>query len=299
MANHPPVPAVSVIMSIRDGAATIEACIRSLIRQTFPDWELVLIDDGSRDDGAARAAKFADPRIRIIRHPESRGLACRLNEAVDLSRGKFIARMDADDICYPERLSAQTNLLLSNSKLDLVASKALVFRGQGDPLGLYPTPITHEEITAHPLSGFYFPHPTWCGKADWFRNYRYDERMTRAQDQELLLRAMATSYFSAVDEILLGYRQEGLKLSNSMKGRFLFSRAVWHDARRSRQYAQATKRTLLHILKLSAEVATITVGAEEFLIKKRYLPLSADEIARWRSVWSEMTDADEGRRPQA
>lgn len=290
-----------MIMSIRDGAATVEACIRSLIRQTFPDWELVLIDDGSRDDGAARAAKFGDPRIRIVRHPEPRGLACRLNEAVDLSRGKFIARMDADDICYPERLAAQTNLLLSDSRLDLVASQALVFRGQGEALGLYRTPVTHAEITAHPIMGFNFPHPTWCGKAEWFRKYRYDERMTKAQDQELLLRAAATSYFSAVDKILLGYRQEGLKLSNSLKGRFLFSSAVWRDARRSGQYAQATKHTLLHLLKFGAEAAAIALGAkaEEILINRRYLRLSAEEITRWRSVWSEMTDAGESRRPQA
>jgi hypothetical protein len=285
-------------MSIRDGAGTVDAAIRSLIRQTLSNWELVLIDDGSRDDGVARAKKAGDSRIRIVRHRESRGLACRLNEAVDLSRGKFIARMDADDICYPERLSCQTNLLLSNPRLDLVASKALVFRGQGDPLGLYPTPVTHNEITAHPFSGFYFPHPTWCGKTEWFRKHRYDERMKRGQDQELLLRAAPTSHLSAVDEILLGYRQEGLKLSNSMKGRFLFSRAVWHDVRRSGQHAQAMKSTLLHVLKFGIEAAAIIVGAEELLIKKRYLPLSAEEIARWRSVWNEMTDAGEGRPSQ-
>lgn len=300
MAEHLSVPTVSVIMSIRDGAATVEAAIRSLIRQTLTDWELVLIDDGSCDDGVERAAKAGDPRIRIVRHKESRGLACRLNEAVELSRGKFIARMDVDDICYPERLSTQTNLLLSNPKLDLVASQALVFRGQGDPLGIYPTPVTHDEIAADPLSGFYFPHPTWCGKAEWFRKHLYDERMVRAQDQELLLRAVPTSYLSAVDKILLGYRQESVKLSNSIKGRFLFSCAVWHNAHRSGQYARAMKFTLLHILKFGAEVAAVMLGAgvEKFLIKKRYLRVPAEEITRWRSVWNEMTDAGENRRPQ-
>jgi glycosyltransferase involved in cell wall biosynthesis len=291
MADDARVPAVSVIMSMRDGAATIEASIRSLIRQTYPDWELVLIDDGSRDDGAARAAKFGDPRIRIVSHSESRGLACRLNEAVALSRGKFIARMDADDICYPERLAAQTALLLSDSRLDLVAAKALVFRGQGEPLGLYPTPVTHADIAADPLAGFKFPHPTWCGKAEWFRKNRYDERMMRAQDQELLLRAAATSTFSAVDKILLGYRQESLSLPNSMKGRLLFAGATWRDARHSGHYAQAAKHSLLNLLKFGAEAVAIALGAgmEEFLIRRRYLPASAEDIARWRSVWNEMS----------
>lgn len=297
MADNSVVPTVSVIMSVRNGAATLDVAVRSLIRQTFSDWELILIDDGSRDDGMARVAEAGDPRIRIVRHEESRGLACRLNEAVDLSRGKFIARMDADDICYPGRLMAQTDLLRSNSKLDLVASKALVFRGPGDPLGLFPSPMINAGVIADSASGFYFPHPTWCGKADWFRKHRYDERMTRAQDQELLLRAAATSYFSAVDKILLGYRQERLKLSNSMKGRFLFCRAVWRDAQGTEQYAKATKRTLLHVLKFGAEATAVTLGAEEFLIKSRYLPLEPEDVAGWCDVWREMTDSDGDGRP--
>src|ERR1035437_5793556 len=69
-----PVPIVSIIMSMRDSAATLDSAIRSIIWQTLTDWELVLIDDGSRDDSATRVAAFGDPRIRIIRHEESRGL---------------------------------------------------------------------------------------------------------------------------------------------------------------------------------------------------------------------------------
>jgi glycosyltransferase involved in cell wall biosynthesis len=141
------------------------SAIRSIIWQTLTDWELILIDDGSRDDSAARAAKFGDPRIRIIRHDESRGLACRLNEAVRLARGEFIARMDADDICYPQRLAAQVALLRSDSSLDVVTCKALVFRGEGDPVGIFPGAIDHVGITSRPLSGFRFPHPAWCGRA--------------------------------------------------------------------------------------------------------------------------------------
>ena len=88
-------PAVSVIMSILEGAATIDAAVKSVVCQTFTDWELILIDDGSRDGGADRVAKFNDSRIRIVRHHERKGLACRLNEAVRLARGDIIARMDA------------------------------------------------------------------------------------------------------------------------------------------------------------------------------------------------------------
>lgn len=293
MADNSGAPTVSVIMSVRNGAATLDAAVRSLVRQTLTDWELILVDDGSRDDGIARVVEAGDPRIHIVRHQESRGLACRLNEAVDLSRGKFIARMDADDICYPQRLQVQTDLLLSNPQLDLVATKALVFRGVGDPLGLFPSPIVRSGTIANSSTGFYFPHPTWCGKAEWFRTHRYDERMTRAQDQELLMRASGTSCFSVADEILLGYRQERLKLSNSLMGRFLFCRAIWQDGWRSGKYGHATKRTLLHALKFGAETMAVTFGAEELLVRRRFQPLHAPDIARWRDIWCEMTRPDD------
>jgi glycosyltransferase involved in cell wall biosynthesis len=253
------------------------------------DWELVLIDDGSRDDSAARAAKFGDPRIRIIRHDESRGLACRLNEAVRLARGEFIARMDADDICYPQRLAAQVALLRSDSSLDVVACKALVFRGEGDPVGIFPVAIDHVGITSHPLSGFHFPHPTWCGRAAWFRKHRYDERMFKAQDQELLLRTAATSRFASVDAVLLGYRQEDLDLKKSIKGRAVFSHAIWHEGRKSARYAQVISAILAQVAKCAVEAVAIGLGFQNQLIKRRYIPLRAEEIAQWRSVWAAMT----------
>ncbi|MGG6499264.1 UNVERIFIED_CONTAM: glycosyltransferase family 2 protein, partial [Bacteroidetes bacterium 56_B9] len=77
---------------------------------TLADWELIVIDDGSLDDSAAIVESFGDPRIRLVREAASAGLARRLNQAVALSRGEFIARMDADDVCFPERLARQVAL---------------------------------------------------------------------------------------------------------------------------------------------------------------------------------------------
>jgi len=284
-------------MSMRDGAATAGPAIRSLVRQTFPDWELILIDDGSRDDGAERVAEFRDPRIRIVRYAESKGLACRLNEAVDLARGGFIARMDIDDICYPERFAEQVSLLRSDPELDLVASKALVFRCQGEIMGVMSTPATHDEIVARPYSGFLFPHSTWCGKAAWFRKHRYDESMRITQDQELLLRSAASSRFAAVGKILLGYRKERMDISKSIRGRALYSRAVWRHARYSGAYARAAAGSLLHFSKVAAEIAAIGLGAEEWLLKRK-LPssLTPEKAARWRAVWNDMSNTGDDRR---
>jgi len=287
-------------MSMRDSAATLNSAIRSIIWQTLTDWELVLIDDGSRDDSATRVAAFGDPRIRIIRHEESRGLACRLNEAVRLARGEFIARMDADDICYPERLAVQVGVLRSDPGIDVVASKAVVFRRQGEIVGVMSTPTTHDEIVAQPYRGFMFPHPTWCGRAVWFRKYQYDERLWITQDQELLLRAGGSSRFSAVGKILLGYRKERLGLAKSLRGRMIYSAAIWRHAQQSGAYARAVTDIFLHLTKFAAEVTASGVGAEEWLLKQKLnSSLTPEEAEQWHMVWSEMSRANENRCPDA
>jgi glycosyltransferase involved in cell wall biosynthesis len=298
--DHSPIPIVSIIMSMRDSAATLNSAIRSIIWQTLTDWELVLIDDGSRDDSATRVAAFGDPRIRIIRHEESRGLACRLNEAVRLARGEFTARMDADDICYPERLAVQVGVLRSDPGIDVVASKAVVFRRQGEIVGVMSTPTTHDEIVAQPYRGFMFPHPTWCGRAVWFRKYQYDERLWITQDQELLLRAGGSSRFSAVGKILLGYRKERLGLAKSLRGRMIYSAAIWRHARQSGAYARAVTDIFLHLTKFAAEVTASGVGAEEWLLKQKLnSSLTPEEAEQWHMVWSEMSRANENRCPDA
>src|ERR1700752_1012717 len=111
-------PLVSVIMSMRNSASTVGAAVRSVVRQTLSDWELIVIDNGSSDESGATVASFDDPRIRLVREENTSFLAVRLNQAVALSRGAFIARMDSDDICFPERLSSQVARLCDDPKLD-------------------------------------------------------------------------------------------------------------------------------------------------------------------------------------
>lgn len=289
-----PAPAVSVIMSIHDSAATVDSAIRSVIAQTETGWELILIDDGSRDDGADRVAAHNDPRIRIIRSGERKGLACRLNEAVGLARGAFIARMDADDICYPERLKSQVAFLQANPDIDLVASKAIVFRRAGEIVGVMAPPVAHDDIIARAYNRFIFPHPTWCGRAAWFRTHRYDEAMPITQDQELLLRAAQHSRFATIDRILLGYRKEGISLSKSARGRILFSRALWRHAGESGTKRRAIAQMAKHIAIFAADMAAIGLRAEEWLLRQKVgTTLTDDEAAQWRALWRDVGAGDE------
>lgn len=289
MNKLPSTPTVSIIMSIHNGAATVEPAVRSIVNQTLADWELVLIDDGSRDDGANRVSKFGDPRIRIVRHDERKGLASRLNEAVRLARGAFIARMDADDICYPDRLRVQLDFLEANPDVDLVASKALVFRGAGEVVGVMTPPLAHEDIVARPYYGFVFPHPTWCGKAAWFHKHMYDEAMPVTQDQELLLRTAKHSRFAAIDRILLGYRKDAINLSKSARGRLLYSRALWRQIGKSGGKHRVIAHVARHIAIFSADALATGVRAEEWLLRRKIVAeLAGAEAAQWRAVWDDV-----------
>ena len=220
-------PLVSVIMSMRNSATTVGTAIRSVLMQSLRDFELIVIDDGSSDQSAAIVEAFGDRRIHLIREARSAGLAARLNQAVALSRGEFVARMDADDICFPDRLSRQIARLGEDPKLDLIGCGAVVFTSNGDLVGEIPIGLDHEEIVSRPFVGFPFPHPTWCGRASWFRNHPYDGSLEYAEDQDLLLRSFRHSRLAGLDSVLLAYRQDRLSLKKLLPGRATFAKSAW------------------------------------------------------------------------
>jgi len=215
-------PLVSIGLSVYNCQATIGSTVRSILNQTYENWELILIDDGSRDDTLTIVKQFKDDRIRIHSDGRNRGLPGRLNEAVALSRGKYFARLDGDDICYPTRLASQVDFLEKNPDIDLIGSRVLIFKDNGLIVGTYPFYEKHSEICRRPWSGFYLPHPTWMGKGRWFRENPYCTKANRMEDQELLLRTFHHSRFYCLPEFLLGYRQTYPSLKRIVTGRYNF-----------------------------------------------------------------------------
>jgi glycosyltransferase involved in cell wall biosynthesis len=117
-------PAISVVMPVYNGEATVERAVRSILVQDAQDWELVAVDDGSTDATAAILARLAseDQRVRLIRAPHG-GIVPALNRGLAESRAALIARMDADDVAYPGRLGTQRALLEARPELGLVACR--------------------------------------------------------------------------------------------------------------------------------------------------------------------------------
>ncbi len=279
-------PLVTIILSFFNAEKTLPTAIRSILLQTCQDWEMILINDGSTDGSSEIAGSFLDPRIRILGGEERMGLAQRLNQGVCEAKGEYIARMDADDVAYPSRLEVQAEFIGKNIHTDVVASRVVIFESNGEVTGTYPFRQEHEEICRRPCAGFYFPHPTWLGKAAWFRANPYSPAMIKAQDQELLLRTFEKSRFACVPQILLGYRKANLSISTAVTGRFLYSKALIRKAFRDRKpfFLFGVPE---QALKFMVESFAMASGLNYHVLRHRALPVSKEECEEWEKVWSE------------
>ena len=198
---------VTVALAVLNGGEVLAHAVRSVMNQSWPHWELLLLDDGSTDEAIDRLPFLADPRIVVIRDGQNLGLASRLNQAVGMAKGKYFARMDHDDICHPERFARQVAFLDGHPEVDLLATQCLTMDEQERLVGRLPSAINHSDICRRPWQGFYMAHPSWMGRTEWFsRNVYQDPAPYCCEDQELLLRAHYSSCYHTLPKHLLAYR---------------------------------------------------------------------------------------------
>ncbi len=194
-------------MPVYNAGLHLHAAVMSIINQSYAHWELIIIDDGSTDHAIESLNDIDDVRIKIIQDGMNKGLAARLNEIIDMANGDFIARMDQDDLSYPDRFLLQLKLFLNHPNLDLVAGKVIRISENNKLLGYLPYFLNTHTVTSRPWFYIYMPHPTWMGRVSWFRKHRYASPAPYlCEDQELLLRSYESSQFSLIDEIVLAYR---------------------------------------------------------------------------------------------
>ena len=200
-------PLLTIALPVFNGGTVLDLAVSSLFNQSFSDWELLILDDGSTDGAVDRLPFLDDRRVRVICDGCNKGLAVRLNEAIKQAQGAYFARMDHDDICHPDRFARQIEFLQANPDIDLLATQCLIMDEQEQITGTLPAAITHKDICRHPWQGFYMAHPTWLGKTSWFRTHLYrNPGPYCSEDQELLLRASLVSRYHTLPINLLAYR---------------------------------------------------------------------------------------------
>lgn len=273
-------------MSVLNAEPTVARALRSVQAQTHPAWRLVVVDDGSTDRTAAIVQAIAeqDERVELIRGTVRQGLPYRLNQLIDEATGNYFARMDADDICHPERFQRQLAFMAENPDVDLLGCSMVILDRAGRPRGIRRAPTGHAEICVRPYAGFPLFHPTWLGHRRWFERYRYAAGATRCEDQDLLLRAHRQSQFANLREPLLGYSEDHLAWRNIQTGRATFARRAiadsWHRGHRLEPVAIAFE----HAGKSLVEAIAIAARAEDRLLAHRVRPITPEEAAEWERM---------------
>lgn len=212
-------PTVSVVMSVYNGAAHLAEAMESILTQNFTDFEFIIIDDGSTDETPAIIAAHDDARIKACRNDENMGLTRSLNIGLDHARGKYIARMDADDISLPNRFARQVEYLDAHPE---VAVLGTAYETMTDTGRYEVTPYTrNEHLRALELFNPPFAHPTVMVRSDFFirHNLRYDPAYRFSQDYELWSRlfALKDAFCSNLTEPLLRYRMHCGRITDKFK----------------------------------------------------------------------------------
>jgi len=238
------------------------------------DFELLVMDDGSTDGSLDYVRALQDPRVRVFSDGMNRGLVYRLNEGIAAARGRYICRMDADDIAFPERFRLQVGFLEAHPEIDLIGGRALVFRTQG-VVGLLPFAATHEELCAKPWDRIPIPHPTWMARRSWHLQHPYRMPETlRAEDQDLLVSAYPVSRYACLPDVLIAYRQGRYDLRKTLVARRQLLRAQLGIFAGRGEWGHALRACLVTMLKVSVDLLA-AVPAMEWLFFRR---MNAGEI---------------------
>ena len=211
-----PTPTVSVGIAFYNNRDTLDDAIRSVMNQSFDDWELILTNDGSQDGSLDVAQTFSDPRIRLLDDGMNLGLVARLNQQVALARGRYFARMDADDLMHPDRFERQLAYLESHPEDDLLDTNMYSLDEQGHLLAMRGRPcrpLTLPDV----LRGQAPFHATVMGRIDWFRRFPYDPGYVRAEDLELWARSVGTSRFGHLEEALYFVREGKVNVNSYVR----------------------------------------------------------------------------------
>lgn len=274
------IPLVSIAMSVYNPDHTLRAAVISVLKQDLKSWELLIVDDGSKNDIYELIGDLLEPRITIIKDGINLGLAKRLNQCIDLAKGVYFARMDQDDISYSTRLFKQVEFLERHINVDLLATKTLAIDANDEAIGVLPYALNHDELLAKSWQGIHMPHPTWMGRLSWFKSNKYKIPASYlSEDQELLLRASQTSLYATIDEILFAYRIRGNVNRSKLKStRLAVAKFQIRHFLRHRLYQKALKSALACPIKIGMDLFSSRSGGLGHLA---YTKPTARELSQW------------------
>lgn len=201
-------PTITVFMAAYNAANYIKESIQSILDQTYEDFELVIVNDGSTDDTVAVVNSFKDPRIRLLHNPENKGLTYTRNVILTAARGEYVAILDSDDIASPNRLKLQYDFFRSHPEVLLCGGHGAIINQKGEHVDSdnlhVPTGI--DRVKATLLFKNPFVNSTVMYKTDVFKSLNGYQDYAPAEDYELFTRIADQHAVGNIDEVLVRYR---------------------------------------------------------------------------------------------
>lgn len=206
---------VSVVMPVHNGALYVAEAIDSILNQTFTDFEFIIINDGSTDTTESVIRRFNDERISYFKNEKKQQIVNTLNFGVRVAKGRYIARMDADDISHAERLAKQVQFMESRKDIAVCGTWVKTF---GDSVFSWRYPVSPEEVRASLL--FYCPvaHPSVLVRKVVFERFQYANDFHKSEDYKLWCDVSSCFKIANIPETLLYYRLHD-KQTSTLSGR--------------------------------------------------------------------------------
>jgi glycosyltransferase involved in cell wall biosynthesis len=224
-------PVISIILPVYNGELYLKSCIDSILHQTFKEFELIIINDGSSDKTESIIKSFTDERIIYIQNERNLGLIYSLNSGIEVARGEFLARMDADDIALPERLMEQKNYLVAHPNCGIVAGQIIFIDPTGEYRGDWALDIKTIDYKAilktMPFENC-LAHPSIMGRTKIFKDCPYDPMQEDIEDYHLWLKMLSIGIIiEKINHPVLLYRDNPISITNQIlrKKNFFFRHA--------------------------------------------------------------------------
>jgi glycosyltransferase involved in cell wall biosynthesis len=214
-------PLISILLPVYNAEKYLKESIESILHQTYKNLELIIINDGSIDDSKNIIKSYNDQRIIYIENKNNKGLIHSLNEGIEISKGEYIARMDSDDISFPERIEYQLQFLIENPTIGIVGTHAVFFTESSDkPIKNWNLDLkTNQpsEIRNTLKWENCIIHPSICMRKSIAKDLLYDETQKNYEDYDLWLRASAMNIeIGKINQPLLYYRVQPNSITQKM-----------------------------------------------------------------------------------
>lgn len=233
---------VSIIIPTYNRGYIIEECIDNILRQTYPKFEIILIDDGSKDDTEKKVKAYNDARISYI-YQENKGACAARNAGVDFAKGGLIAFQDSDDLWQVDKLQRQVDVI-NETKADLVFCKKNIAGRKKKDLRCMKEGFFDKKSNS--LLGI--STQTILGKANVFKDNRFDVQMPRCQELELLIRLSNHYKIYCMDEILVEYREQKNSISRNMKNLIIACELILEKNKSILDDMNVTKAAIIELM---------------------------------------------------